>query len=95
MSREAAAIVFYRRRMKLSVNKIAMILERSTRTVQRVLVKNAWVHRRFDNRKLPDMVKVRGQQWFRAKLRLLQWCAYAFLAGLRDDIEVLLGEEPP
>ena len=91
MSREAASVVYYRSTMKLSINKISVVMERSTRTIQKLLKKNAWVHKLFDQRHLPWHVK----NTQRLNLRMLQWCLSAFLSGLRDDIEVLEGDKPP
>jgi len=100
MQREKAAILYYRRRMHLSISHIAKLLSRSTRSVWKILRKNlSWAskkyHHWFDKRKWPRLMKMRGESWFRAKKELLEWCLYAFLIGLRDDIEVLKGEEPP
>ena len=99
LQREKASILFYRTRMKLSISHIARILERSTRTVWRVLKElspaGKKCHLWYDKRKWPHIIKRRGESWFRAQIRLLQACCWAFLIGLRDDIEVLLGEEPP
>lgn len=98
--REKAAALFYRKRMHLSINHISKIMGRSTRTIWKVLKKNLSAaskkyHLWFDLRKTPKIMRFRGETVFRAKEVMLKWCCYAFLCGLRDDIEVLLGEEPP
>lgn len=99
MQREKAAILFYRKRMHMSISHIAKILSRSTRTVWKQLKglspASKKYHQWFDKRKWPKISKIRGESYFRVKKDLFEWCAYAFLIGLRDDIEVLKGEEPP
>jgi len=98
--REKAAALFYRKRMHLSINHISEIMSRSTRTIWKTLKKNLSsaskkYHLWFDLRKTPKLMRIRGESVFRARRAMLEWCLYAFLTGLRDDIEVLLGEEPP
>lgn len=99
MNRERVATLYYRKRMRLSISHIAKILGRSTRTIHKIIkgISSASkkYHPSFDKRKLPKLMKTRGESWFRAKKVLLQWCAYVFLIGISDSIEVLLGEKPP
>ena len=95
MQREAAAIVYYRSKKCYSMNQIAQILQRSTRTVKIFIDRNAWIHKLMDLRRLPHQTKRISSRVFQRKLNMLQWCCYAFLMDFRNDIEVLNGDEPP
>ena len=96
LRREASAICYYRSNKHYSMNQIAMILDgRSTRTVQRIILKNKWVYKLYDNRHLPRNVKIIASRIFRKKLRMLQWCLTMFLMGMVNDISVLSGDKPP
>ena len=81
--------------MHMSISHISKITEVSTRTVKKWLDRGKNWGWRCDKRHWPHLMKRHGESWFRAKFRLLQWCFIAFWLYLRDDIEVLLGEEPP
>jgi hypothetical protein len=98
--REAQAIVFYRVRMHLSISHIANIVERSTRTVAKLLGKNCFVHRLFDKRKNPNIMRVRGESWFRRSYGMLSWFYSVWVDCLVHDIRLLdgrtgRGEKPP
>jgi len=96
LSRESSAIVYYRSTMKLSINKIAMIMQRSTRTIQKLINKNRWLHKLFDMRHVQSYVKNVGMQCFRMRLkRMMGWC-YMWLMGYTNNIDNLSRtDEPP
>jgi len=82
--------------MHMSINHIAEIMQRSTRTIGKHLYRISKKYKNgFDQRKHPPHMKRVGERIFKTKLAILQWCLCSFLGGYRDDIEVLKGEEPP
>jgi len=94
--REAAAIVWYRTKTTYSINQIALVLHRSTRTVWKVIQLNKWTHKLFDNRRRlnPYMRRIRDF-FFRRRLNRLRLCLEAFLCGYVSDIAILFGDKPP
>lgn len=97
--REAAAIVYYRHRLHLSVSHISIIVERSTRTVTRLLSKNRWLHKQWDKRRWPDLMKRRGERLFQGTLAILSWFYSVWVMGDISNIDLLSGKtaegEPP
>jgi hypothetical protein len=97
--REAAAIVFYRTRMHLSISHIAKIVERSTRTIAKLLSKNS-IHKIFDKRKLPPSCRRYDESSFRRQYGLLSWFYSVWVDFSVHDIRLLdgrtgRGEKPP
>lgn len=97
--REAAAIVFYRARMHLSISHIAQIVERSTRTVAKLLSKNS-IHKLFDKRHLPPKCRHGDEHRFIQNQAILSWFYSVWVDFLVRDIRLLdgrtgRGEKPP
>lgn len=97
--REAQAITFYRQRMHMSISHIAEIVERSTRTVAKTISKNRYIHKQWDKRRWPNLMKQRGERTFKHSLAALSWFYSVWLDGLISDISLLTGKtakgEPP
>lgn len=98
--REAAAIVFYRARMHLSISHIAKIVERSTRTIAKLLSKNWYVHKLYDKRHLPPKCRHGDEHRFIQDQALLSWFFSVWVDFLIQDIRLLdgrtgRGEKPP
>ena len=98
-NREASATIFYRYKMKLSITHIARLLERSTRTIHKVISKNCWIHKLYDKRRWSHYVRRKGETWFRKAYARLTWFLELWKEGQIGNIQLLLGKtaegEPP
>jgi len=96
--REASSIIFFRYRMKMSISHIAKVLDRSTRTIHKLLSKNV-SHKTFDKRKWPRFSLIHGETSFRRKEGLFSWFVELWKEGMIENITLLSGSstvgEPP